>query len=375
MYSRFLMIFFGSITYFFSASAQNNFDSGFYLDNDGTSHECLIFKNRSFSSRIIVKNGDVLDTLSVEDVKEFQIFGFAKYRRMEGEEASLKEKSFFVRVLVTGRANLYESSSGRFFFSVDDGEIMELDYRKFKNEENQIVQKFFFRQQLYAELNCDDLEKKYFEEIGYNRSSLMELFVKSNQCNGDQRGEHLYKTGNFNDDTQLKMFAGIGFGQAKLDEGVYSFSDGKLAGANFLAGIEYGYFFNPKWVLVTSFYFQRCVSSNDFNFGSMKLNYNSLNLGVGLNFMVFEKSDIEILAGPAYQIGYLPYIEAELGDALDTKNYNRLTSGLMLNATVAKGRASLDFRYDIGQSFNDTSEFEIDGKLSSQNIVLGYKIY
>ena len=119
--------------------AQNNFQKGYYINNNGNVIECLILNEDWKSSPSIFKykisEGQDVNTASIENVSVFEINGALKYERHEvliarnlkdltptqnNSELDFKKETLFLKVLVEGDVNLYQYEDGslKIFFII-----------------------------------------------------------------------------------------------------------------------------------------------------------------------------------------------------------------------------------------------------------------
>lgn len=117
----------------------------------------------------------------------------------EGRNPEFKNETLFLRLLVSGKATLYQYDEGnlhRFFFAIDNGEIKQLVYKRYMTPNyrvNRLDPNYGtldvavnedYKQQLLNELKCKDIQKKDFEALSYDTEKLKRVFIRYNECQG-----------------------------------------------------------------------------------------------------------------------------------------------------------------------------------------------
>jgi hypothetical protein len=96
-----------------------------------------------------------------------------------------KEEVLFLRVLIEGKANLYLYESNnltRFFYSLEESEIEQLVFKRYRSQGNKIGNNHLFRQQLWSHLQCPSFRMNKVEKTNYTRRDLVKYFVDFNEC-------------------------------------------------------------------------------------------------------------------------------------------------------------------------------------------------
>ncbi|MEY2868107.1 MAG: hypothetical protein RIR01_525, partial [Bacteroidota bacterium] len=134
--------------------AQIDLEKGYFINNSNIKTECFI-KNIDwldnpveFEYKLTPESGYI--SAKINSVKEFGIYDKSKYIRAKvamdrsstkAAELSIskipvfKEEELFLKVLVEGKANLYEYIDGnllRFFYSIDNSAISQLVYKQYQ---------------------------------------------------------------------------------------------------------------------------------------------------------------------------------------------------------------------------------------------------
>jgi len=166
--------------------AQITLEKGYYIDN---------------KFRYKISEDTDLSVKSIKTVKEFGINGVSKYIRAKvkidrssknidelSRERSpvFNEEEIFLRVLVQGKANLYEyleNNIKRYFYNKENTTINQLIFKKYRINAGKIATNYGFRQQLWNNLKCKSIRRDKIEKLDYSKNKLTALFVEYNECN------------------------------------------------------------------------------------------------------------------------------------------------------------------------------------------------
>lgn len=101
------------------------------------------------------------------------------------------KQTVFLCVIVKGNATLYSYTKDYktfFFFNniANPAVVSQLIYRKYKKEDESIVESNAFRQQLYNAIPCPGQKASDFADILYDKKQLSEVFEKYNKCTGSK---------------------------------------------------------------------------------------------------------------------------------------------------------------------------------------------
>lgn len=190
----------------FSSYAQIVFQKGYIVNNEGIKTECLIRnvdwkKNPKNFKYKLTEQSNVL-TGGLEQCKEFGIDNTSRFIRVNIDvdvSSDLQQKlsyekqpiwenrTLFLRVLITGEANLFvyeDKEFIRFFYSKKGKEIKQLIYKRYLQEGSgtETLTNISYKQQLMNDLTNDKLNKVDFETLIYTKESLEKLFINYNQA-------------------------------------------------------------------------------------------------------------------------------------------------------------------------------------------------
>ena len=199
MHKLFLIL---SCLLYITAQAQINFEKGYFISSKNEKTECLI-KNVDWENNPnkfkykLDENSDVA-TVSLQEVKEISIGNYVKYIKAtvgidrsperigdlsKHRVAFLNEETLFLKVLLEGKASLFEyrdNNLKRFFYKKEKNEIQQLIFKKYKRTSTLVGENNRFRQQIWSDLKCSSLSKNYVEDLKYDKRDLISAFEKYN---------------------------------------------------------------------------------------------------------------------------------------------------------------------------------------------------
>lgn len=200
----------------FNSFAQIDLEKGYFINNSNVKTECFI-KNIDwldnpveFEYKLTPESGYI--SAKINSVKEFGIYDKSKYIRAKvamdrsstkAAELSIskipvfKEEELFLKILVEGKANLYEYIDGnltRYFYSKDNSIISQLIYKQYQEKIEIRVREFkdvvsennLYKQQLWNELKCESFSSNRFKNLNYKKKDLVDLFIDYSNCNNEK---------------------------------------------------------------------------------------------------------------------------------------------------------------------------------------------
>jgi len=384
--------------------AQNKFQEGYFIKNNGEKVNCLI-KNEKWQLNPIQfkyqdSGGGEVKKIGINSVQEFSIINELKFIRKKVKiDASTKqlskldynkdpiweERTIFLNVILTGDASLYSyegSDSRRYFYNIQKGDILQLVYKRYKKSEFEIIENNRFKQQIFSSFfSCNNLHKSSFDILKYTKNSLSKIFNKYNSCIGGESinfGISQPKL-NFNLSAKLGLYSSSLRMEHKQISSLNT-NFGSNTGLRF--GIEGELIFpKEKWGLffgiIKNSDIDKTVVINTSVEGQtqdVRLVLKSLEMYSGIRhyFELSRDSKLSIQAGYAYDTRSTLNIDFELSG---TKNGNQRGGGYVFtglgfhyNKFSVDGRVAINksvFKY-IGSSFRS--------KVSEFNLTLGYTI-
>lgn len=360
--------------------SQISFEKGYYINNSDQKIECEIknidWKNNPTEFEYRQSENGMLQVESIKSVKEFGIYNTSKYIRkiiyMDRSSGNinnltiekkpiLNEEEIFLKVLVEGKTNLYKYVDGsliRYFFSpVDNPNIEQLIYKRYKTSSGDIGKNNKFRQQLWDNLKCSTITMSQVESLEYNDKSLITFFSKYYTCN------HLdfviYETPK-KDLVNISLRPRINYSSLMIENPLYIYSSrdtdfGNKLGVGFGIEVEYVLPYNKsKWAVLIEPTYQNYkeekIKEEGISPRKVEVNYNYFELPLSLRhyFFLNDNSKLFVNASYVFVLSTNSLIEFKRNDnsIIDTldidqfKNHFAFGMGYKLN-----DKYSLEIRY------------------------------
>jgi hypothetical protein len=392
-----------------NAYSQNTFEKGYFINNNDQKTECLI-KNKDWKSNpsdfeYKVSENSEINIVDIKSAKEFGIYTFSKYVRSTvkldkssenindlstEKEPAFVEELLFLKVLVEGKSNLYhylDSNLQRFFYNKENSNIEPLVYKKYLPTPNRIEDNNQFKKQLWIDLKCPTIGVNTLESLRYQKNSLIDFFVKYNNCNNSEvvkyeRKEnknlfHLTLNAHLNS-SSLSVYNST-FTRNKTTEFGPEMSLG--------FGVEAEYIFpfnNNKWSVFiepTYQYFNSEKITDDYYVPEKKIvstvAYSSIEVPIGIRHYFFLKNNSKLFVNAAYVFDFNFKSTLELYK-LDSY-YNSLVVSSLNNMAFGVGykfkeKYRVETRYEtsrtiIGSYIHWTSSY------STFSVLLGYSLF
>ncbi|KFF17631.1 hypothetical protein IW22_20165 [Chryseobacterium sp. JM1] len=394
-------------------SAQNNFEKGYIINNDGSKVEGLI-KNMDWNrSPIQIEfkqdNSAVSKLVGIDAIKEFEVDGKAKYVRSEveidmssddtsslddEEKPSYTKKTVLLKVIVEGEYTLYGYSNEnikRFFYQKEDTKE-PLVFKRYMISGSSIAKNNTYIKQLQALSNCENVKASQISGLEYRESDLRDLFIKFNSCkNADYKSfEEKEKKSFFH----VSLRPGANFSSLEITNQKKAdiFSSDFGSQTNFRIGVELEYvmpFNNNKWAIIlepTYQYFKKTekdvptttiLGETVSNKATVK--YSSVEIPVGVRYYAFlsEKSKLFFNASFIFDI---PVGESEAVFQRYQFADEKIKIGSAANFGFGVGykyndRFSVEFNMHTKRSIfeDDSSTYSADYKNFS--VILGYTLF
>lgn len=200
--------------------AQIEFEKAYFINNSNQKTECFI-KNVDWLDNPVdfqykLSEDSNSQTAGIKNVKEFGVYNKSKYIRTVVEidrsintignlsrtsSPTFNQEELFLKVLVEGKANLYEYINGdltKYFYNVENAPIKQLVYKEYLNnienkevsntiEYKEVISKNnYYRQQLWNNLKCDNFTENRLKNIDYRRHDLEVFFIEYSNCNNEK---------------------------------------------------------------------------------------------------------------------------------------------------------------------------------------------
>lgn len=398
------------IAYCTNSYSQISFEIGYFIDNDNKKTNCLI-KNMDWESnptKFEYKLSEESESKkkTIQTVKEFGVINVSKYikstvnidrsseninKLTTNKNPVFNEEALFLKVLIQGKASLYEYKDAnlkRYFYNKGDSKIKQLIFKSYKDDENKLKENNTFREQLFDALNCSDFKIDNFLNLDYYKKALVNLFVEYNECMDETliNYEDNVKRDVFNLNIRPRIV-----NSSLVINGVSELRDFDFDNStNFGFGIEAEFilsFNKNKWAIIVEPTYQSYKNEKSKDVGvffggelGVKINYNSIELPVGLRHYLFLNETSKVFVNILYIQDYSfnsssEYIRADGFDLapllIETKGTNNWGFGF---GYKWKDKFSLEFRHQtsreiLGGNVSDVSKY------GSNSLILGYSIF
>lgn len=405
------------------SKAQINFEKGYFISNSGIKTQCLIKNidwkdNPNIFEYKINLNDTEIKTESIASVTEFGIDNRSKFKRykvnIERSGNDLKdisdtknpkwsEEVLFLKVLIEGNATLFfysDKTIYKYFLETKSSPIEQLIKIKYVSYEKNPGEAYFddgirennhFRQQLYNNLKCDKISEKDFENIKYDKSSLMNIFEKYNSCMGSE-SSILFKEKTQKQIIAIKITPSVNLISPLkiIDPNPYYNINTSINGkAVFKIGAEFEYilpFNNNIWSFFINPAYQKYgvektyVKNDGFGSQGVDVTYNvivdysSVEIPIGIRRYFFLKNTGKIFVNAAY-------INNSIGNSKININNGKKTleSGSSSNFAIGMG-GNFKNKYSLELRFNSSKNllrdyYQWKANYSSLGLILGYKLF
>ena len=389
--------------------SQISFEKGYYIDNSNQKIDCLI-KNLDWGSnptkfefKLTDKGQSKIET--IESIKEFGIYNISKYikkqvsidrsseninKLSENKDPYLKKEQLFLKVLIEGKANLYEykdKNLRRYFYNKESSNIEQLIFKSYKTFENEIRENNKFRQQLWNNLRCSNHNMTRVISLNYNKNDLANFFIEYNQCNNQEVINYTKKQKRDLFNLNLRPRFNNSTLAVKSPSSILSSIESEVK-LGFGFGLEAEFilpFYKNKWAIVVeptyqSYKYKKITNSINFEGGVLitDVNYNSIEIPFGLRhyFFLNEKSKIFINASYVIDLPSKSSIDYKRSDNV-TVNSLKITS----NSNLAFGigykiydKYSLEMRYQNTRNIL-TREPAWYSEYNTLSLIIGYSFY
>ncbi|WGK65680.1 hypothetical protein [Croceiramulus getboli] len=382
--------------------AQNNFVSGFYIDNAGNQKSGMIEysqwvntpQNFQFKSAPEA-NPQTLNT-ALAQVVDLGSRGRFERHTVQMDQSSTKindlsrerdpnyqEQTVFLEVLIDSSPKLYQyqSSSEQHFFlqSAQAEALTPLVYKKYLRG-TKVVENNYYKQQLKNALSCNTLSDSVFEGVDYQASDLINLMEINAACGGSvvSRRAAVKPTG----ELDLSAVAGISLSQLTVpynEDGNQLFDRSSTA----VFGFDLEYTIpadNPQWKIFFSPTYlsysengNRDVISNttgqviETRRVDAEVKFVSLPFGVRYEIPLGEKWGI------VTQLGYALYLQQDSKLVLEGNEepqaFKESTNGGILGLGVEYDA----FRLLLQYNFNQEMSKDFEAQFNSLSVRLAYR--
>ncbi|MEL6918692.1 MAG: hypothetical protein AAFO99_13280 [Bacteroidota bacterium] len=375
---KLIIAFIGLLTY--GTIMAQEFETGYFIDNDNNRIECLIQNMKWRESPLTVfyrlkEDSQVLE-LNYDNCMEFGIGEEFKFRSIDAKipltksktsdkntsaEPTLVQRKQFALVLIQGKVSLYRvinAAEEVFLIEKLNGQIETLLYKEYLDNNFKIKRNSLFKRQLLKDYNCQNGTD--IQSLQYDTKSMLLYFGDLNRCLGDSDYKvykNELKQGLFSS-ASLKVWGGAqqnGYETRNLNTGqVFSFDDEIAA----KGGLELEAFIGSITKRNASIFLglQYSKVSNELSLPIGELSGSTLNLDVNV---------IELALGFRYYIGLSEKSDIFLDAAVAVNFYSNpsFTQTRIFNGIISRPPETSEFAtisrsndivpsFGIGYSFN-----------------------
>lgn len=381
----------------FNCYSQIEFESGYFINNNGEQTNCLIknidWKNNPVEFKYKLSENSESKTATITSVKEFGVLNTSKYHRFivnidrsseninnlsVNKNPQFNEEQLFLKVFVEGKASLYFYEDGnliRYFYSHDNSNVEQLIFKSYKTPENKIGKNNRYKQQLWNNLKCEVFSMSDLENIGYNKRDLVKFFIEYNECKNSEfiNFEKNQKKDLFN----LTIRPGLNFSSLSIQNSASNSRDtdfGNKLGLRLGIEVEFIMPFNKnKWAILIEPTYQYFNSEKILSTQTVNADYKSIELPIGIRhyFFLNDNSKIFINGAFVFDFSFNSKIDFENGNDLDITTRKNIVLGLGYNF---KNKYSLEMRYGLSREIlSDYIAWTSNYRTFS--IIFGYNIF
>lgn len=355
--AKIFYLFIISILLTFSSFAQINFEKGYIINNNDERLECFI-KNLEWaqSPRKIeyrLSQDSKVQSGTLEDLKSFGIEGEFKYIKetVQIDQSSnnlanlkkqrgpiFKEETVFLKVILEGKASLYEYKDNkvlRFFLHLEDKEIEPLVYKRYRSRDK-IAHNSYFKQQLYLNLRNNNITISDVENIDYRFNDIKSVVQKFNGNTTEKTKD--YTTKKKKNSFHLSTKFGLSYNGLHIKnsnsrgQGIEFDNQASVrVGGDFEYVLPYnknkwGLYIEPTYQSYTAEKSQQTtdVVGRVINYS---VKYNSIELPLGVRYYSYLNENLKLYFGLAYILDYsfnseITFKRADSSDLYDPLKVN-----------------------------------------------------
>ena len=389
--------------------SQVSFEKGYYIDNNDQKISCLIknldWKNNPTKFEFKLSENSETQKADIKSIKEFAITNAkkiirstVKIDRTSGNVNNLNadknpvfsEEQLFLKVLVEGKANLYEytdSDLKRYFYNKTDAPIEQLIYKSYMISDLDVGKNTKFRQQLWMDLNCPNFKLSDVEKVEYKKNDLVQYFTKYSSCLTNESVEYTPKQKK--DLFNLTIRSRLYNSSLAIKNSMYNLRNtdfGKKTRIGFGVEAEYILPFNKnKWSIAIepsyqSFKSEKTTNVKDVSGGiqNVSIDYSSIEVPLTIRHYFFLNKNAKLFVNASYVIDFALKSSVEF-TRNDDSNFNTLEIKSRNNPAIGIGFKQND-RYSIELRYQTSSEILANYVFWSSNyktvaIIFGYSFF
>ena len=389
--------------------SQITFEKSYFVDDSGVKTECLIknmdWKDSPTDFKYKLSENDIPKTVSINTVKEFEIYNISKYIRStvqidrssgninnlsEDKNPLFKEEQLFLKVLVESKANLYVYEEGnliRYFYNKENSKIDQLIYKKYKVSNHETGKNNRFRQQLWVDLKCSTIKMNSIEHLTYNKDDLIKFFEKYNNCNNsnvinyDEKGQK--------DVFNLTLRPRLNNSSLSIQNNTSGYTDtdfGNNLGFGFGIEAEFILPFNKnKWAILAEPTYQnfkatKTTDAEHVSGGKLisEIDYSSIEIPLSVRYYLFLNNNSKLFINASYviDVNFNSTIKFKRADnsefgSNDVESGNNVALGV---GYKFNDKYSLEMRYQTDREILEDYVFW-SSDFKSLSIILGYTLF
>lgn len=381
----------------FNCYSQISFEKGYYINNANQRVDCLIknvdWRNNPTEFEYKLSENGESKKESIESVKEFGVDNSSKYVRtkvnidrsseyvneLSATRAPLFiEEVLFLKVLVEGKASLYEFIDGgleRYFYMHNNNAIEQLIFKSYKVQDRSVYKNSRFKQQLWTDLKCPAITLNKIKNLDYKRKDLVKFFVNYHECNNLEYVN--YVATKKRDAFNLNIRPGLNYSTLSIQNSILKSRnidfDNDLT---FRMGIEAEFilpFNKSKWAIIIEPTYQYYKSEKKVPNLLVNVNYQSIELPIGIRhyFFLNEKAKIFINGSIITDLSFNSGIKFSPGSTFDIKSQNNLAFGIGYKHI---NKFSIELRYQTRREIiRDYISYRSD--YNTVSVIFGYSLF
>lgn len=373
----------------FEALGQIVFEEGYFIDKNDKKTVCLVknheWKNSPTQIEYKLANNSEVKVATIDSIVEFGVLNY-KYIRFTGDidqsgeslsnlsknrYPEFSEETIFLRIIIEGSGSLYVAGKEkRYFYSLPNSKPTQLIYKEYLSN-TRVLTNNTFKSQLWESLKCEGISLQDIEKTGYNKADLVKLFEKFNACLGVDY-TNFYKK-NKKVGFSLTIRPGLKAASLSIYNSQNSSQDIDFGNEmSFSFGLEAALilpFNKNKWAVTFEPTFQYYKAEDPRPNYSNSVNYQSIELPLGIKYRIFLSKQSELFLTAAVVVLDIPF-NSSIG-SLDLNSTNNLNFGL---GYCFKNKYSIELRY--GSPRRLLSRYALyTSNYQSLSIILGYNFF
>lgn len=391
------------------SKSQVIYKKGHFINESGEKIICLIRnvdrKKNPGEVQYKISKGDKVLKADIHSVKEFEIYGVAKFVRTTvkmdrstddeyymgyEKDPVFKEETLFLRVLIEGKASLYsymEKDLKRFFYQFSDTGISQLVYKRYKYGDNVVLVNAEYRVQLYVEFKCEDDILDVLNQLDYTKKDLIKFFVDYNKCSNSEYTK--YRSNQKQKLVHISVRPGLNINNLSVWNDASHVMDTDFGNRiGYRIGVEAELMFpytNNRWGVIVEptyqkFTTEKTTGSDDLAGLSLvsKVNYQSFEIPVGIRHYIFLNTNSKIFVNASYVFDFSYDSDLKFsrknGNSISSANVsskNNISIGL---GYKYKNKFGLELRYHTDRElYNDYPAWNSEFKTLS--VIFAYNLF